>query len=58
MVYTNGIVKFTIIFIFQELFQWNTTYIFHAHPRSAVPTFNSCTKCMGSLGIIHDRKPN
>ena len=23
-----------------------------------VPTFNSCTKCLGSLGIIHDRTPD
>ena len=25
---------------------------------TTVPTFNSCTKCMGSLGIIHDLMPN
>ena len=23
-----------------------------------VPTFNSCTKCVGSRGLIHDRTPN
>ena len=23
-----------------------------------VPTFNSCTKCMGGPGIIHDRTPS
>ena len=25
--------------------------------RGAVPTFNSCTKCLGIPGIIHDRTP-
>ena len=23
-----------------------------------VPTFNSCTKCVASIGIIHDRTPD
>ena len=23
-----------------------------------VPTFNSCTKCVGNPGILHDRTPN
>ena len=25
--------------------------------KSTVPIFKSCTKCMGSRGIIHDRTP-
>ena len=33
-----------------------THLIMHTHLyASTVPTFNSCTKCMGSPGIIHDR---
>ena len=28
------------------------------HPVCSVPTFNSCTKCVGSLGIIHDMPPS
>ena len=27
------------------------------HCVNTVPTLNSCTKCVGSLGIIHDRTP-
>ena len=26
--------------------------------QSTVPTFNSCTKCVGSPGIINDRVPD
>ena len=28
------------------------------HVIYTVPTFNSCTKCLVSLGIIHDRTPD
>ena len=33
-------------------------YISMKTSEGTVPTFNSCTKCAGSPGIIHDRTPD
>ena len=38
---------------------WGTLWWFWInHPTSTVPTFNSCTKCVGSPGILHNRTPD
>ena len=33
-------------------------FVKHLGISLTVPTFNSCTKCVGSPGIIHDRTPD
>ena len=37
---------------------WLIRRKFPNHEWTTVPTFNSCTKCVGWPGIIHDRTPD
>ena len=42
----------------QNIWEMTETLAYGSRLRvPTVPTFNSCTKCVGSPGIIHDRMP-
>ena len=47
-----------IVAMKHKLTQWISTLPGINISARAVPAFNSCTKCKGSLGKIHDRRPD